>query len=88
MTVSEFNNNEKQLNLENIIENLREQNDELRAENAKLQIQIEMYRGVGKRAEERQSRGDDPHILEEYKAATARMNAYFSERCDDMDAQS
>ena len=92
MTNSEFNNNEKQLELENIIENLREQNDELRAKNAELEIQIAMYRAVPKDANagkvnftDGEIMREDPHILEEYKAATSRMNAYFSEMVDQID---
>ena len=93
MTDSEFNENEKQLELENIIENLRDQNNGLRAKNAELEIQIAMYRAVPKDANsgkvnftDGQIMRDDPHVLEEYKAATARMNAYFTEITDQLDA--
>ena len=94
MTVSEFNNNEKQLDLERIIENLRDQNEELRHKNCELMLKLAMYSNITEDAKEGKVNftdgevmRDDPHILEEYKAATARMNKYFEERCDQIDAQ-
>lgn len=95
MGISEFDENEKCLELESIINNLRTQIDELRAENAKLQIQVAIYSRIPEDTDkgkvsftDGEVMRDEPHVLEEYKAATARMNRYFTERCDDIDAQS
>tara|TARA_R110002020_G_scaffold128392_5_gene287790 strand:- start:743 stop:1036 length:294 start_codon:yes stop_codon:yes gene_type:complete len=95
MITSEFEKNEKQLDLETMLDKLQDEVADLRAENAELKLTVEMERihRVGRETEkgridftDGEVLRDEPHLMEEYKAATARMNEYFQIQCDKLDA--
>ena len=88
-----FNENEKLLDLEKMLDKAQDEIADLRAENNELKLRLELEPLL-----KETDKGnidfttgeiirEEPHILEEYKAATARMNEYFKAQCDKLDAQ-